>query len=181
MAESEIKAEGFTLPYCDGPLTSTNHAEGLYMQMLNTAQRYVYIMTPYLIIDNNMKTCLKMAARSGIDVRIMTPHIPDKWYVHPVTQYVRIYEYTPGFLHSKLFVSDDKVATVGTVNMDYRSFVFHFECGVWICDSTTVFDIREHFKTLLKECKEIKIDTWKKRPLKDKAKQWFLHIFAPFM
>lgn len=190
MAECEIKAEGFTLPYCDGPLTSTNHAEGLYMQMLNTAQRYVYIMTPYLIIDNNMKTCLKMAARSGIDIRIMTPHIPDKWYVHPVTQYnylelleagVRIYEYTPGFLHSKLFVSDDKVATVGTVNMDYRSFVFHFECGVWICDSTTVFDIREHFKTLLKECKEIKIDDWKKRPFKDKAKQWFLHIFAPFM
>lgn len=182
--------DNFVLPYCDGPLDDNNPAEGIYMQILNTAQKYVYITTPYLMIDNAMKSMLKMAAKSGIDVRIITPHIPDKWYAHYATQYnylelleagVKIYEFTPGFIHSKLFVSDDKIATVSTVNMDYRSFVFHFECGAWICNNSTVIDIRDHFKTTLQNCEEIKIDTWKKRPLKLKIKQAFFHIFAPFM
>ena len=190
MTNAPAENDGFVLPYCDGPLNGKNPAEGLYMQILNTAQKYVYIMTPYLIIDNNMINSLEMAAKSGIDVRIMTPFIPDKWYVHPVTQYnyhqlleagIKIYEYTPGFIHSKIFVSDDRVATIGTVNMDYRSFVFHFECGAWICDSNTVFDIREHFKSLIPQCREITIESWKKRSIKDKIKQWLLHIFAPFM
>lgn len=182
--------DGFVLPYCDDPLNEKNPAEGIYMQILSTAQKYVYIATPYLIIDNTMKNVLRMAAKSGVDVKIITPHIPDKWYVHPVTQYnylelleagVRIYEYTPGFIHSKLFVSDDKVATVGTVNMDYRSFVFHFECGVWICDNNTVLNIKEHFEEILSNSKEIKENSWKKRPLLLKIKQAILHIFAPFM
>lgn len=182
--------DGFVLPYCDGPLNNKNPAEGIYMQILNTAQKYVYIASPYLIIDNTMTSILCMAARSGIDVRIVTPHIPDKWYVHPVTQYsylelleagVRIFEYTPGFIHSKLFVSDDKIATVGTVNMDYRSFIFHFECGAWICDNSTVLDIKDQFSEILKVSEEIKIDKWKKRPLKMRFKQALLHIFAPFM
>lgn len=182
--------EGFVVPYCDGPLSNQNLAEGIYMQILSTAQKYVYIATPYLIIDNTMKSVIQMAAKSGIDVRIIVPHIPDKWYVHPATQYnylellesgVRIYEYAPGFIHSKLFVSDDKVATVGTINMDYRSFVFHFECGVWICDNSTVLDIKDHFEEILPKCKEIKIEEWKKRPIKDRIKQEILHIFAPFM
>lgn len=190
MVDAPAENDGFVLPYCDGPLNGKNPAEGLYMQILNTAQKYVYIMTPYLIIDNNMINSLEMAAKSGIDVRIMTPYIPDKWYVHPVTQYnyhqlleagIKIYEYTPGFIHSKIFVSDDRVATIGTVNMDYRSFVFHFECGTWICDSNTVFDIREHFKSLIPQCREITIESWKRRSVKDKLKQWILHIFAPFM
>jgi len=182
--------EGFVVPYCDGPLNNQNPAEGIYMQILSTAQKYVYIATPYLIIDNTMKNIIHMAAKSGIDVRIIVPHIPDKWYVHPATQYnylelleagVKIYEYTPGFIHSKLFVSDDKVATVGTVNMDYRSFVFHFECGAWICDNSTVLDIKDHFEETITKCKEIKIEEWKKRPIKDRIKQEILHIFAPFM
>ena len=182
--------EGYVLPYCDDPLNDKNPAEGIYMQILSNAQKYVYIATPYLIIDNSMMNILRMAARSGIDVRIITPHIPDKWYVHPVTQYnylelleagVRIYEYTPGFIHSKLFVSDDKVATVGTVNMDYRSFVFHFECGAWICDNKTVADIKQHFEDLFKASTEIKLAEWKKRPVLAKLKEFVLHIFAPFM
>ena len=182
--------DNFVIPYCDGPLDEKNPAEGIYMQILNTAQRYVYITTPYLIIDNAMKSILCMAAKSGIDIKIITPHIPDKWYVHPVTQYnylelleagVKIYEYTPGFIHSKLFVSDDKIATVSTVNMDYRSFVFHFECGAWICNNTTVIDIKEHFDEILKSCQEIEIESWRNRPLKNRFKQAILHIFAPFM
>ena len=190
IAESNLKEDGFVLPYCDGPLQPNNPAEGLYMLILGTAQKYVYIMTSYLIIDNNMKNALTMAAKAGIDVKIITPSVPDKWYVHPVTRYnylellesgVKIYEFTPGFVHSKIFVSDDKVATVGTVNMDYRSFVFHFECGAWICNNNTVFDIREHFKNTLEQCKEVTLELWKKQPPKSRFKQWILHIFAPFM
>ena len=182
--------DGFVLPYCDDPLNEKNPAEGIYMQILNTAQKYVYIASPYLIIDNTMTTVLTMAAKSGIDVRIITPHIPDKWYVHPVTQYnylelleagVRIYEYTPGFIHSKLFLSDDKIATVGTVNMDYRSFIFHFECGAWVCDNETVLDIKKQFEELFKVSEEINISEWKKRPIRLRLKQAILHIFAPFM
>ena len=190
IADCSQSCEGFVLPYADDPINTTDAAEGIYIQILNTAQKYVYIETPYLIIDNTMKTAICMAARAGIDVRIITPHIPDKWYVHPVTQYnykelleagVKIYEYTPGFIHSKIFVSDDKVATVGTVNMDYRSFVFHFECGVWLCDNTTVLDIRNHFLETVAKSKEIEPEIWEKRGLKLKLKQSILHLFAPFM
>ncbi len=189
-AESNTIDDGFALPYCDGPLNDRNPAEGLYMQILNSAQKYVYIMTPYLIIDNMMTAALCLAAKSGIEVCIITPHIPDKTYVHNVTQYnylellnagVKIYEYTPGFLHSKVFLSDDCVATVGSVNMDYRSFVFHFECGVWICNKQTALDIKQHFREVLAVSKEIKLEEWKKRPIFTRIKQGFLRIFGPLM
>ncbi len=190
IANAPAESEGFVLPYCDDPLNERNPAEGIYMQILNTAQEYVYIASPYLIIDNSMINTLKMAARSGIDVRIITPYIPDKWYVHPVTRYnylelleagIRIYEYTPGFIHSKLFVSDDMVATVGTVNMDYRSFALHFECGAWICDNDTVIDIRDHLKEVMEQSKEITLAKWRKRKTGERLKQAILHLFAPFM
>ena len=181
---------GFVQPYCDGPINDKNPGEGLYMQMLNTAQKYVYIATPYLIVDNSMTRALTLAAQAGIDVRIITPHIPDKKYVHPVTQYsyeellaagVKIYEYKPGFIHSKFFVSDDRVATVGTINMDYRSFFFHFECGVWMCGNDAVLDVKKHFLQLQEQSLPIEYSKWKKRPLKQKIKQAVLYLFAPFM
>ena len=190
VADYSVEAEGFVQPYCDGPINDKNPAEGIYMQLLNTAQKYVYIVSPYLIVDHTMLKELCLAAESGIDVRIITPKIPDKGYVHPVTQHsyeqllesgVRVFEYTPGFVHSKLFVSDDSVATVGTVNMDYRSFYFHFECGVWLCGSDTVKDIKKHFLTLQADSEEIVMEKWKKRPLATKIKQTLLYIFAPFM
>ena len=190
LADAPVKAEGFVLPYSDDPIGTQNPGEGIYMQILNTAQRYVYIASPYLILDSNMINTLTLAANSGIDVRILTPSVPDKWYVHPVTQHnytelleagVRIFEYTPGFIHSKLFVSDDKVATIGTVNMDYRSFFFHFECGAWICGNDTVLDIRNHLLSLIEHSEEIHLESWKKRPFLLKCKQAILHIFAPFM
>lgn len=185
-----VEANGFVQPYNDDPINDKNPAEGIYMQILNTAQKYVYIATPYLIVDSAMIREITLAANSGIDVRIITPKIPDKGYVHPVTQYsykellesgVRIFEYTPGFIHSKFFVSDDNVATVGTVNMDYRSFFFHFECGVWMCKTDTVTDIKNHFLELQKQSEEIVLATWEKRPVKQKLKQTLLHLFAPFM
>ncbi len=190
IVENTIENNAFALPYCDDPLDERNPAEGIYMQIINTAQKYVYITSPYLIIDSSMIALLGMAAKSGVDVRIITPGIGDKWYVHPVTQYnykelleagVHIYEYTPGFIHSKLFVSDDSVATIGTVNMDYRSFKLHFECGVWICNNSTVNDIRTHFEEILTECREIKLEEWNKEPAIRKFKRYILHLFAPFL
>lgn len=180
----------FVLPYCDDPLDERNPAEGIYTQIINTAQKYVYIASPYLIVDSSMISTLRIAAKSGIDVRIVTPHIPDKWYVHPVTQYnytellqagVRIYEYTPGFIHSKLFVSDDAVATVGTVNMDYRSFILHFECGVWMCNTKEVLKIKEQFEKIFDESKEIIYEEWRKEPWYRKLKRAVLNIFSPLM
>ncbi len=189
-SQSVVPASGYVLPYCDDPLGSDNPAEGIYMQILNTAQKYVYITSPYLIIDSTMITALQITAKSGVDVRIITPHIPDKWYVHPVTQYnylelleagVKIYEYTPGFIHSKIFLSDDSVATVGTVNMDYRSFMLHFECGAWFTNRDTVADIKESVDKILEQSQEIKLAQWKKSPLILRLKRAVLHIFAPFL
>ena len=190
ISQLDIVDKGFLLPYADGPLDNKNPAEGIYMQIINSAQRYVHIASPYLIIDNSMKECLCLAAKSGIDVKIITPHTPDKWYVHPVTQYnyydlleagVKIYEYTPGFIHSKFFVSDDSVATVGTVNMDYRSFIMHFECGVWMCNNTSVHDINDHFNKLLLQCEEMTLKKLKKSGVFTRIKRAILHLFAPFM
>lgn len=190
LRDYKVASNGFVQPYSDGPLNNKNPAEGIYMQILDTATDYVYIATPYLIVDNAMITTLKNAANSGIDVRIITPYIPDKWYVHPVTQYnylelleagVKIYEYTPGFIHSKLFVSDDRIATIGTVNMDYRSFEFHFECGVWIDDCDTAMTVKTHFDQLLRASHNITLEEWKKeKPLK-RLKRAILNLFSPFM
>ena len=185
------KAKGFVQPYVENPLDNKKFpAEGIYRQILGTAKDHVYIMSPYLILDNTMTAALKSAAQAGIDVRIITPKIKDKWYVHPVTQFnyqqlleagVRVFEYAPGFIHSKVFVSDDAVATCGTVNMDYRSFYFHFECGVWMCNVPAVTDIKEHFLSLQEESHEITLQNWSKRPVGQRLIQAILNVFAPFM
>ncbi len=185
------KASGYVQPYVENPLDTRHYpGEGIYRQILGTAKDYVYIATPYLILDNTMITALTSAAKAGIDVRILTPRIGDKWYVHPVTQFnyselleagVRIFEYTPGFIHSKLFVSDDSVATCGTINMDYRSFYFHFECGVWMCRVPAVAEIKEHFLQMQQESREILRPEWSKRSVGKRLKQAILNVFAPFM
>ena len=130
---SGIIHKGYVQPFLTEPLNNPNNpAEFSYMQMINTARRYIYITTPYLILDNEMVTSLRLAAQSGIDVRIITPGIPDKKYVFAVTRTfygvlletgVKIYEYVPGFIHSKNVVCDDETAIVGTINMDFRSFI----------------------------------------------------------
>lgn len=191
IVKSFPKASGYVQPYVENPLDTAHYpGEGIYRQILGTAKEYVYIASPYLILDNTMTTALTSAAKAGIDVRIITPKIRDKWYVHPVTQFnyqelleagVRIFEYTPGFIHSKLFVSDDAVATCGTINMDYRSFYFHFECGVWMCSVDTVETIKEHFLEIQNESEEILLSVWSKRPLRQRFVQALLNIFAPFM
>ena len=133
-----FESDGFVQPYGDTPLDHETVGENAYLNIINQAKRYVYIFTPYLIIDNEMMTCLCLAAKNGVDVRIITPGIPDKKLVFLLTQSyyeqlidagVKIYEYEPGFLHAKSFVCDDEVATVGSINLDYRSLYLHLSAG----------------------------------------------------
>lgn len=136
----------------------------VYLDILNRATKYVYIMTPYLILDNEMVTALSFAAERGVDVRIILPHIPDKKYAFVLakTHYheliragVKIFEYTPGFVHAKVFVSDDREAVVGTINLDYRSLSHHFECGAYLCGTPCIGDIEADFQETLKRCRRV--------------------------
>lgn len=147
---------GFIQPFCDTPLEDEPIAENVYIEILNQAEKYVYIFTPYLVIDNEMKIALCLAAKRGVDVRIVTPGIPDKKIVYRLTRSnytpllkagVRIYEYTPGFIHAKSYVCDDRFAVVGTINMDYRSLYLHFECGTYMYETSVIADIK-------KDCEE---------------------------
>lgn len=182
--------DGVVQPYSDSPLDDETVGENVYLNIIGRAKRYVWICTPYLIIDNEMMTALCLAAKSGIDVRIITPGIPDKWFVHMVTQAhyaqlveagVKIWEYTPGFLHAKSFVCDDSIATVGTVNLDYRSLYLHFECGVWMYNTPCIADIRRDYLETLEKCTPIPIDYGKDVPLGKRLVQNFLRMFAPLM
>jgi cardiolipin synthase len=146
--------EGYVQPYYDTPLDREYLGENVYLNMINGAKEYVYVMTPYLIIDSSMKTALTLAAKRGVDVRIITPGIPDKKVVWDLTRShypdllaagVQIYEYTPGFLHSKVCVCDDELAVVGTINMDYRSLYLHFENACLFLQNRVVWQAKEDF------------------------------------
>ena len=187
---SATEEEGFVMPFGDSPMDRLNIAENAYMQIINEAKDYVYIMTPYLILDNEMINALSMAAQSGIDVRIMTPHVPDKWYVHPVTRSyyeplleagVRIFEYTPGFIHAKSFVSDDSVGIIGTTNMDFRSFYLHFECGVYFAYNSLVYSVKNDFLETQRVCHEVTLEEEKKVSLSRRIGRSILKFFAPLM
>ncbi|MEF9982910.1 MAG: cardiolipin synthase [Oscillospiraceae bacterium] len=182
--------DGFVQPFGDSPLDDYNVAETIYMQTITRANDYVYITTPYLIIDNEMITALKIAAESGVDVRIVTPHNADKWYVHTVTKSyyatliqsgVKIYEYTPGFIHAKMFVSDDTSAVVGTTNMDYRSFYLHFECGVCFYYSKMVDKVKQDILQTMEKCEEITLEKAKDISLFKRMVRAVIKIFAPMM
>ena len=148
----EFESDGIVQPYSDSPLDEENIGENVYLDIINQAERYVYIFTPYLVIDNEMKTALCLAAKRGVDVRVVTPGIPDKKMVFRLTRSyygplieagVRVYEYTPGFIHSKSFVCDDKIGVVGTINMDYRSLYLHFECGTLLIGTKCISDLKK--------------------------------------
>ncbi len=185
-----FEGKGYVQPYSSGPLHGETVAENVYMNIINKAEQYVYITSPYLIIDNEMVKALSMAAKSGVDVRIITPHIPDKWYIHAVTRNyyeqllesnVRIYEYTPGFIHTKSIVADDKYASTGTVNLDYRSFYLHFECGVWLYNTDSVLQIKNDFlKTVEVSC-EVSLEKCRNISFIRKLGRSILSAFAPLM
>ncbi len=183
-------ARGFVIPFTDSPLDDEPIGENVYLNIINSAQKYVYITSPYLIIDNEMQNALTLAAKSGVDVRIITPHVPDKWYVHAVTRAhyrklaalgVKIYEYTLGFIHSKSFVSDDTTAVVGTINLDYRSFYLHFECAAWLYKTDCIADIKSDFLKTLDECEEITYDDCLSENVFVRALRVVLKLFSPLM
>ena len=188
---NEFKRElGYVLPYADSPFDRKNPGEQVYLHILNHAKKYVHIMTPYLIIDDDMLSTLKYVAECGIEVIIIMPHIPDKWYAFTVAKTfyetlmrsgVQIYEYTPGFVHAKVFVSDNDTATVGTINLDYRSLYHHFECGAFIYNNPVVWDIEKDFQETLKKCQRVTKEDLKKRNLLDKIAGKVLRLVAPLM
>jgi cardiolipin synthase len=156
--------------------------------MVTKARDYLYITTPYLVIDETMTAALCTAARSGVDVRIVTPHIPDKKVVFSVTRSnyptlleagVRIYEFTPGFMHSKVAVADDRYASAGSCNLDYRSFYLQFENGVWLWGGPTVTAVRDDILETLEQCREILPRDMDKAPLSARFMNVFYRLFAP--
>lgn len=180
---------GLVQPYGDSPLDNEIVGENIYLNIINTAIDYVYIMTPYLIVDNEMITALTLAAKRGVDVRIIVPGIPDKKMVYLVTQSyfgkliqegIKIYKYTPGFIHSKCLVSDDKVATVGTINFDFRSLYLHFEDGVFLCYTDSVLSVKEDAQKTFEESKMVTEEDLKNRFGK-RMIQSLLRLFAPLI
>ena len=181
---------GYVQPYTDTPQDRETVGQAVYLNMISKAKNYIYITTPYLIIDVATNTALCNAAKSGVDVRIITPHIPDKRYVFEVTRAhyqplleagVRIYEYTPGFIHAKNFVVDGRFATVGTVNLDYRSLFLHFEDGVWLCEAPCIQDIRRDFEETLKLSEAYSLRKFKHLNILLQLYRSILRVFAPLM
>ncbi len=185
------KTGGYVQSFADGPSSNPkNVAESVYTHLINKAREYIYITTPYLVLDRRMQEDLCRMARSGVDVRIVVPHIPDKWYVYMVNianygpllaSGVHIYEYTPGFVHSKTVVSDDECAICGTINTDYRSFFLHYECAVLMCDMPAVTDIRHDVEAMIEQSEEMVYAQWRRRPFINRIVQWVLKIFQPIM
>ena len=181
---------GYVQPYHDCPWDDEPVGLTVYLNLINRANRYVYITTPYLVIDYSLTVALTSAAKSGVDVRIITPHIPDKKTVFEVTRAyypellkagVRIFEYAPGFIHGKNFVTDGKFATVGTVNLDYRSMFLHFENGVLLYDTPTVEEIRNDFLDTQSKSIEVTLEDCQKVPIARRMLRDVLRLMAPLL
>ena len=184
------RKDGYIIPYGDSPFDHANVGEEVYFHILNHAKKYVHIMTPYLILDNEMIDALTRAAKGGIEVQIIMPHIPDKpyafylaktYYEELIAGGVEIYEYTPGFVHAKVFTSDDDTATVGSINLDYRSLYLHFECGVFIYRNPVVRDIEKDFQETLAKCQKVTMTEVRNRSTFVKIYGQVLRIVAPLM
>lgn len=184
------RQNAFVVPYADSPLTGEHVGENVYMSVAESASNYVWFITPYLILTGEMIHILGLAAKRGIDVRIITPGIPDKKLIYSVTRSyynalvrsgVRIFEYTPGFCHAKMSVSDDRVATCGTINLDYRSLYHHFENGCLLHNCEAVLDIKRDFEALFPECREVteRYRTGRNQMLR--LWQLILRLFAPLL
>ena len=186
-----VEGKGIYIPYGSGPkpIYKEQVGKAVYQNIINQAIDYVYITTPYLIIDYDLTEDIKNAAMRGVDVRIVTPFIPDKKLIQIVTRGaypdlleagVKIYEYTPGFIHSKNVISDDELAVVGTINFDYRSLVHHYENAVLMYQTESIADIKQDFEDLFDISKEISLETlqnsWYQRLLKE-----IMQLFAPLL
>ena len=181
---------GYVQNFSDSPSDEEPVSQFTHLNLINSASSYIYIMTPYLVIGYEIMIALVNAAKSGVDVRIMVPHIPDKKYVFSVTRSnyeyltqngVRIYEYLPGFLHAKVMVADDRVAIVGTTNLDFRSYFLHFECGSLIIDDPSINDIVDDCKDTLSKCIEITYEEAKNVNFMVKLWRAILNMFSTLL
>lgn len=181
---------GFVIPYCDEPTDRVYVGKTVYEDIINNAVNYLYVMTPYFIVDEEFLNSLRYAARRGVDVRIILPHIPDKKVPYSIARSfypllleagIKVYEYKPGFVHAKVLVADDKEATVGTVNMDYRSFYHHFENGVYMYDTSVINEIKADCLKTIDECIEVDISYYKEINTLKRAAGRCLRLFAPLM
>ena len=155
---------GLVIPYDDSPLDDESTGKNVYLTIINNSKKYLYISTPYLILDMEIIDAFKLAIRRGVDVRIIIPGVPDKKIVYMLSESyantliregVKVYKYEKGFLHSKMFVSDDIEGVVGTINLDYRSLFLHFECGLYMYNTSCLQDIKKDFQEMFKSNKEI--------------------------
>ncbi|MDR0272833.1 MAG: cardiolipin synthase [Clostridiales bacterium] len=182
-------SDGLVIPYGDTPLDNEQLGENVYVDILNQAEDYVYIFTPYFIASEKLIGAFQLAAKRGVDVRIVTPGIPDKKLVYRLTRSyyrymhqagVKIYEYSPGFLHGKSIVCDDKIAVVGTINFDYRSLYLNFECAALLYNCSVIKSIRDDALRTINESREVAPVAEKFRMFNDLFDA-FLHLFAPVM
>lgn len=185
-----LPAQGYVQPYPDSPLDHFNAAENAYLHLIQRADHYVYITTPYLILDNEFVTTLKTTAESGVDVRIITPSHPDKWYVHMVSRSyyqtliqsgVKIYEYQPGFIHAKMCLCDDEAAMVGTANLDYRSLYLHYENAVLLYHTPVLAEIKKDIEETLEKSRLITIEELRSKLRGTSALCALLKLLAPLM
>ena len=182
--------DGYVIPYGDGPHQISNVAENAYMDVINNAVRHIAVMTPYFIPDNELLHAIKHAARSGLDVSIIVPGIPDKKIINVLTKSyyhellkagIKIYEYTPGFVHSKLMVADDEIAVMGTVNMDYRSLYLHYECGSIVYKNEAVQQAEFDINNTLEKCRQVTLETTGTRSFLFWTFASVLRVFAPLL
>lgn len=191
--EGEAEADedcGIVIPYGDGPHRKENVAENVYMDIISHATKYVYIMTPYLMLSDEMTHAICYAAKSGVDIKLLLPHIPDKKAIFAITRShyqelmaagVGIYEYTPGFVHGKVVLADDAIGVVGTINFDFRSLFLHYECGCLIYKNTELKKIKEDFMKSFEESIKIDWETYKKIPVLQRLCGWVLNLLAPLL
>lgn len=182
--------DGLYQPYSDSPTDNEPVALSMHLNMIQHARNYIYMDTPYLILNESIRHALILAAKSGVDVRILTPHIPDKLLVFQITKGnyyellrggVKIYEYTPGFNHCKNFVSDDRLAIVGTTNMDYRSYFLHFENGVLMYRTKEIAAMKKGFTDALKVSHEVTLEEMDRTALPVKLIRAVLNLFVPLV
>ena len=183
-------SDEYVIPYADAPGDGESLAKNVYLYMIYEAKKYIHIMTPYLVLDNEVLTALTFAAKRGIDVKIIMPHIPDKkipfavarsYYKDLIPEGVKIYEYTPGFVHSKVVIIDGEATTVSTVNMDFRSMYLNFENGVFVHGIETASSVEEDFQNTLAVSQRIDIEYYQSFPRKYRFFGAFMRIFGPLM
>ena len=184
----EVEDNSYIMAFGDGPNNINNPGYDLFLSLINSARKYIFISTPYFIVDYTLLEMLSLKAKSGVKVILLMPHIPDKKsafymgrerYGDILKAGANVYEFTPGFNHAKNIIVDDMYAFIGTMNMDYRSFFLHYECGAFICNSLEIYEMKNDFLDAVKESNEITYEIWKKRKWYQKLFAFLMNIFSP--